>query len=97
MGGPFAVAALSPFGEVLFVDGPAREIAEHGIPDFGEGIEPDDEPVARVAVEEAAIQEFADFVGETGDFSDPGCVHRGALLIIKHFQGRKAGILNTIG
>ena len=66
---PVAVAAMTPLGEVDFVEGaPVEAGGEHGL-DFGDGVEPFEDGVGLFAVVEAAIELLTDVVGEAGDFS----------------------------
>lgn len=70
---PVLVAAFAPFAEVGFVDGIAFEVfLENGL-DGGEGVEPFEDFVGWVAVDEVLADLFADFKGEAGDFG----AHRG--------------------
>ena len=54
-GGPFCVAAMAPFGEILLPDGIAIEQFGHDFLDFGQAVEPRDEVNAASAVVEATI------------------------------------------
>jgi len=66
---PVAVAAMTPLGEVDFVEGaPVEADGERGL-DFGDGVEPFENGVGLFAVVEAAIELLTDVVREAGDFS----------------------------
>jgi hypothetical protein len=69
---PILVAGVSPFGEVLVVDGFSLE--EFGEDAFGfrEFVEPGENGFAEFAVVEAAVELFADGGGEAGDFTESG-------------------------
>jgi len=73
---PVGVAAQAPVAEVLFADGLAVELFVQDGLDGGEGVEPSQESFTGFAVLEAAVELFPDFVGEAGDFSIAGGVHK---------------------
>ncbi len=66
---PLLKAAEFPFGKVLLINGPATEKPGHDGMDFGQGIEPLEEPGIRLLIEEALVELFADGLGEAGDFA----------------------------
>ncbi|MGO8679047.1 MAG: hypothetical protein ACLQVX_24675, partial [Limisphaerales bacterium] len=66
---PFRVAALLPFGEILFVDGAAAEMLFEDVLNGGQAIEPFDQFFALFAVFDAAAQVVADAFWQPGDFS----------------------------
>jgi hypothetical protein len=70
---PVAVAALFPFGEVLFGDGAAVEFGGEDGFDFGERVEPGEDGFGGDTVVEFEVELFADGVGEAGDFADARC------------------------
>jgi hypothetical protein len=70
---PVAVAAMFPFGEVLFVDGAVVEVGrEYGF-DFGEGVEPGKDGPGGETIVEFEVELFSDGVGKTSDFADASC------------------------
>jgi hypothetical protein len=66
---PFFEAALTPVGEVLLVDGLSVEALEDGF-DLGQGVEPEDDLFAFVAVLEADVELGANIPREAGNFTD---------------------------
>ena len=72
---PVLIAALAPFGEVLFRDlGINEEVCQDGLGD-AVLIEPFEDFGAGFAVFEADIDFFAGVFGEAGDFAGAGGVH----------------------
>ena len=67
---PILVAAMAPFGEVLFADRFAVEGGVNEVPGLRQFVEPLEEGSAEFAVEEAEVELFAGLVRETGDFAD---------------------------
>ena len=66
---PALVAVGAPVGEVLVVDGFGSVLfGEDGF-DGGEPVEPREDAGALLAVEEAAVELFADVKGKSGDFA----------------------------
>ena len=87
---PLGIAAVAPFGEVLFADGFAVEAVLEDALDFGEFVEPNDDFAAGGVGFEAGVEFLADVAGETGDFA--GSVHlkvRGKILEVR--CGRRSG------
>ena len=72
---PVLMAALAPFGEVLFGDGVAIEIFFEDFLNFFGSVEPGDDFGAGLAVFEASAEFMAIVFGETGDFAGAGGVH----------------------
>jgi hypothetical protein len=82
---PFAVAALTPFGEVLLGDGVALEVfAQDGF-DGGLVVEPLDEVGAKFAVFEAEVEFVANGFGEAGDFTGAAHGATSGLIVILFF------------
>jgi hypothetical protein len=67
---PVAVAALFPFGKVLFGDGTVFEVSGEDGFDVGERVEPGEDGFGGNTVVEFEVELFADGVGEARDFSD---------------------------
>ena len=70
---PVAVAALFPFGEVLFGDGTVFEVSGEDGFDVGERVEPGKDGFGGDAVVEFEVELFADGVSEASDFADTRC------------------------
>ena len=67
---PVAVAALFPFGEVLFSDGAIVEVGSEDDFDFGERVEPGEDGFGGEAVVEFEVELLADGVRQATDFAD---------------------------
>jgi len=67
---PILVTPMAPGRDVLLIDGISLEGAIDQLFGFVEGIEPRDEILAPVAVEETGVEFVPDFVRETCDFTD---------------------------
>lgn len=74
---PALIADLAPVGHVLFGDRLALEFGGEDGFDGGEFVEPGEDFGVALAVEEALVDLFAEFVGETGDFAGEGVVGDG--------------------
>jgi hypothetical protein len=70
---PIAVAALFPFGEVLFGDRVVFEVGGEDGFDFGERVEPGEDRFGGNAVVEFEVELFADGMREARDFADARC------------------------
>ena len=66
---PVLVATSFPSGQVWGVDGGAIKISGQDALDFGQGVEPGEQPLAGLAIQQALVQLVADFARLTGDFS----------------------------
>ena len=66
---PIAMTGATPFGEVLFRDGPAGKLRVESGFYFRKAVEPFEDGIAGFAVAEAAVELLADFEGEPGDFA----------------------------
>src|SRR5882672_293534 len=64
-GGPVAVAAVLPFGEIAGDDGPALEVETQNGLDFGKSVDPGEDGFGGFAVLEAVVEVFADGMGKT--------------------------------
>ena len=73
---PFGVAAVPPLGQALFVDGPAAEIGGQDRLDLRLRVEPLQQGAAWRALVEAAVEFFADRLGQPGDFTVAGEDHK---------------------
>jgi hypothetical protein len=67
--GPALETGFAPVGEVLGSDGLAVEVFGEGGLDGGEGIEPGNEFGGGLEVAQAAVELFAEVVGQTGNFA----------------------------
>ena len=63
------IAVGPPVGEVLGSDGFGGELSGEDFFDGGEVIEPGEEAGAGLAVEETAVELFADVIGQSGNFA----------------------------
>ncbi len=89
---PVAVAALFPFGEVLFGDGVVVEMLRRNGFGFEEGVEPGEDLFGGEAVEEFEVELFADGVREATDFADArSSVHMIHDLVLGRSVGRGVG------
>lgn len=66
---PFLIAAVAPFAEVLLGDAFSGEQSVEDVLDFGMTIEPIEDGRGEFGVLEPAIEFFADFPRDAGDFS----------------------------
>ena len=69
---PALKAALTPYGQVLFMDGDTIELSAENFFYDGQFVEPREDFGAALAVEEALIELFADVLREASDFAGEG-------------------------
>jgi hypothetical protein len=78
---PALKAALTPYGQVLFMDGDTIELSTENFFYDGQFVEPREDFGAALAVEEALVELSADVVREAGDFAGEG-VFGGVVVIV---------------
>jgi hypothetical protein len=70
---PVAMAALFPFGKVLFGDRAVFEVGGDDGFDFGERVKPGENRLLGLVIMETKVELFADGVREAGDFAVASC------------------------
>lgn len=70
VGKPLTITGGTPIGEILSINGRCLELGGQDFFDGGEFIEPGQDLVAPLAIQEAEVDLLAEISGETGDFSD---------------------------
>ena len=78
---PEAVGAFFPLREVVLVDRPAAKFGGDDLPDFRNGVEPGNDAPAFFAVAQAKVDFLPNVMGQPGDFTVWGNVHRSYLVV----------------
>ena len=78
---PEPVGAFFPLREVILVHRPAAKLGGDDLPDFGNGVEPEDDAPAFFAVAQTAVEFLPNEMGQPGDFTVWGDVHRSYLVV----------------